>query len=355
MDFEKIKNQPIILYGFGVIGKVILKNLLYLNCDLKGVAVTSLIGNESTEGFDDIRVDVIENWSDFSDSVIIISTSEKYHKEMSLKCESLGFKNVVFLTPELKKEIIFESYRVWLEKCGVDLSKEIINIHGANFINPFKCDVPNSAGLLGQIGNFVVPIVLGDFEVAEEGPYEYGKVMLEKDDIVLDLGANLGTFSVYATSKGCKSYAFEPTNYLVDVIKRHNEMNGNSISVIDLAVSDKSGETEFYTDINTCGGNTLLSDRINSSEKILVKTISVDEFVISNNLEKVDFIKADIEGAERWMLEGAQETIKKFAPKLALCTYHLPDDKEVLTNLILKANPNYKISYKYNKLFAYVE
>ena len=84
----------------------------------------------------------------------------------------------------------------------------------------------------------------------------------------------------------------------------------------------------------------------------VVETITLDDFVKKNNLERVDFIKADIEGFERNMLGGAQETLKNFAPKLALCTYHLPDDPEVMTKLIMQANPNYKIVYGKKKLYA---
>jgi hypothetical protein len=69
---------------------------------------------------------------------------------------------------------------------------------------------------------------------------------------------------------------------------------------------------------------------------------------------KVDFIKADIEGTERDMLKGATSVLKIFAPKLAICTYHLPDDPEVLKNIILKANPNYRIVQLNHKLFAMV-
>ena len=83
-----------------------------------------------------------------------------------------------------------------------------------------------------------------------------------------------------------------------------------------------------------------------------VETITLDSFVKERGLDRVDFIKADIEGYERYMLMGARETLRKFAPKLVLCTYHLPDDAEVLSALIKEANPDYNIVLKHYKLFA---
>lgn len=85
-----------------------------------------------------------------------------------------------------------------------------------------------------------------------------------------------------------------------------------------------------------------------------ISTTTVDNFVQQQGLTHVDFIKVDIEGTERKMLRGATETLKNFAPKLALCTYHLPDNPEVLERIILEANPAYKIVHLRHKLFACV-
>jgi hypothetical protein len=76
--------------------------------------------------------------------------------------------------------------------------------------------------------------------------------------------------------------------------------------------------------------------------------------VEENNISRIDFIKSDIEGAERDMLRGATKVLQKFAPKLAICTYHLPDDPQVLEQIIKEANPDYRVVHISKKLFAAV-
>ena len=100
----------------------------------------------------------------------------------------------------------------------------------------------------------------------------------------------------------------------------------------------------------------MLVSQINDDENTESVTVTtIDEFVRTNNIEKVDFIKADIEGAERDMLRGAAETLKKYAPKLAICTYHLPDDKQVLEGIVKEANPDYNIIHRYKKMYCWVD
>ena len=61
---------------------------------------------------------------------------------------------------------------------------------------------------------------------------------------------------------------------------------------------------------------------------------TIDDYVSENGIVRVDFIKADIEGAERDMLRGVVKILQRFKPKLSICTYHLKDDPEVLESIV---------------------
>jgi hypothetical protein len=61
-------------------------------------------------------------------------------------------------------------------------------------------------------------------------------------------------------------------------------------------------------------------------------------------MDKVDYIKMDIEGAEREALKGAAKTIAQFRPRLFLDANHLADDHQVLPPLIRNLNAKYQLA-----------
>lgn len=351
---EMLFNNPVLLYGLGVVGRAAIIDLKNLDVNIAGIAVTS--AENVLEEYKGIKVCAIDNWKECCNKsiLVLIITSEGYFREIQATLNDRGFHNIIFFDSALRTEVGKLSMKKMLEKHDISIQSNVLSIGNGNYINPFKTETPNSAGLLQQLADYVIPPLFNDYSLVDEGLYEYNDVKLNKDDVVLDLGANMGSFSVYAVSKGCIPYAFEPTPESIEIVKKHSELNGGRINIEPYAVADKCGETALYLNSYSSGGNSIALGGGSKSNCIMVKTITVDEFVDLARLERVDFIKADIEGAERLMLQGAQDTLKKYAPKLALCTYHLPDDKEVLTDLILKANPNYKIEYKWDKLFAHI-
>lgn len=198
----------------------------------------------------------------------------------------------------------------------------------------------------------------------DEGPYEPDALnRVEENDVVFDCGANIGDFSIVAAARGCDVYAFEPSQYIINkYLKKTVELNtglSGKITICPYAVSDEAGEADFLIDMNNIGGsrtNDPLAHTIDKDKCIeeRVQVIRLDDFVEERKIARVDFIKADIEGAERRMLLGAKNILKNFSPKLSICTYHLPDDPEVLRGIILEAQPNYTIIQREHKLHAYV-
>jgi FkbM family methyltransferase len=128
---------------------------------------------------------------------------------------------------------------------------------------------------------------------------------------------------------------------------------GGGIYPVNKGLCGADGEGVLFIFDKTAANSTVVKDCAKAGGGFgKIKLTALDNFVHEQNLEKVDFIKADIEGAERDMLKGARGVLKEFAPKLALCTYHLPDDPETLESLIKDANPNYRVVHISKKLFA---
>ncbi|MDI6802133.1 MAG: FkbM family methyltransferase [Thermodesulfovibrionales bacterium] len=199
--------------------------------------------------------------------------------------------------------------------------------------------------------NLIYPVICNapDFPYSED-PYENEFVKLESGDIVFDCGANIGMFSAYASSIGCKVYAFEPFPKALEYLNITANKNPN-ITVCELALMDKEADFKIMFTPNNIDMGSIVINR-DKEEEILVKGTTIDDFVKKNNINKINFIKADIEGAERNMLLGAKTVLKEFAPKLSICKYHLPDDPIVIKEIILDANPRYIIKECNKKIFA---
>jgi len=193
--------------------------------------------------------------------------------------------------------------------------------------------------------------------LSDEGPYESDSVKIEKDDIVIDAGANMGLFSLFCLEKKVKNvYAFEPQKAVIKILEKNLLLNdtANLIKTVPFGLSDNNKDyiLSLSNSGHAAGSIAIQRNETNHTEEI--HCVTLDTWVKNNNISRVDFIKADIEGAERNMLLGATEILSKFAPRLAICTYHLPDDPTVLENIIIMANPKYIVEHTSHKLFAYV-
>ncbi len=171
-------------------------------------------------------------------------------------------------------------------------------------------------------------------------------IKVEKDDIVIDGGACYGDESIiFADMAGIngKVYAFEFLPENLNIIEKNLNCNPeikNRVKVINNALWNTSN-TNLY--VKEDGPATRCSLLNNIEYTTVVKTKSIDDLVKEENLNKLDFIKLDIEGSELESLIGAEQTIKQFKPKLAISLYHDMEHFSSIPKYIKKIVPEYEL------------
>lgn len=196
------------------------------------------------------------------------------------------------------------------------------------------------------------------------------------DEVIIDCGGYIGDsvekFVLAFGNSVKKIYSFECFQDNIAKIKEKGEElteNGwtGKLIVVPYAVSDKNGRITF-NDIGNPEGGSLPDSRltVQYNEKLApiniveVETKTIDDYLPEN--EKVTLIKMDIEGAEYEALKGAEKTIKKYQPRLAISIYHNPDDYWRICEVIHSFNSEYQFAVRHHQnnhldtvLYAWIE
>ena len=172
------------------------------------------------------------------------------------------------------------------------------------------------------------------------GSYEYHKQRalqheLKIGDVVYDIGANVGFYSLLASALVGETghvYSFEPFPDNLRDLDRHLELNhvGNC-TVIDAAVSSVDGEAIFDPSEDRCMGH------LAASGSLRVRTVTLDGLVSRKQIRPPNLMKIDIEGAEFECLQGASNVIREFHPIIFLAT-HGPEVHSACIQLLAKWN-----------------
>ncbi len=157
---------------------------------------------------------------------------------------------------------------------------------------------------------------------------------LNSDSIVFEIGSHMGfdTEELYKLSNHAIIHGFEPDprNYAILMERSIN----NIAKLNNVAVSDVNGDTDFYlssgvlphptgndyydnndwtasSSLYKFKNHTEIYPWCKTSEVIKVKTITLDEYCKSNNIDKIDFIWMDVQGAEYLVFKGAKDILEK--------------------------------------------
>lgn len=180
-------------------------------------------------------------------------------------------------------------------------------------------------------------------------PYIYREIYFEgiyndilngrNDMVIMDVGSNVGVTVQHFRNHAKKVYAIEPLNAHYEALKKNKEFNNwDNVETFKMAIAGKDGEVTMHPLKNNMTCTSYVNDYGQGGEQVKAQTF--ETFFKENNIEQVDFVKFDVEGAEEDILysEGFTKVADKI--KAIMIEFHHPTWMNLvqhLTNLGFEA------------------
>lgn len=181
------------------------------------------------------------------------------------------------------------------------------------------------------------PNIYGVLAEMEMDVYGTGPTGVREGDIVLDCGADIGTYTRLALNKGASLVvAIEPDLGRESCLERNfqKEIIDGRVMTVRRGVWDKEEILNLSHGVVT-----------GSPEGESISLTTIDKLVTELKLDRVDFIKMDIEGSERKALAGAKGTLTQFKPRLAISSKHFADDVKTIPEIVSSMVPSYTVEH----------
>ena len=170
------------------------------------------------------------------------------------------------------------------------------------------------------IGSGAFGYWLGTYELEKQKFFEK---VVKKDDVVYDIGANVGFYTLLASEligPNGRVFAFEPLPRNIFYLKKHIKLNKlNNIAIIEAAVSDKKGVLNFSEYESNATG------RLGKEGQLKVSSVVLDDLLKDGKILPPNVLKIDVEGAEAEVLKGAGDILSKHRPDIFLSIHDKRD------------------------------
>ncbi|GKX65514.1 FkbM family methyltransferase [Inconstantimicrobium mannanitabidum] len=341
--YERIKNNIVVVFSASKGGKKLVKFLRYNN-----IKVDYILDNNPNaqntyyEGIEIIAPNLVIEKVNINNTVVFLG-SLTYIGEIRKQLLQLGFNRELLISP-LNISDRFGYYlsddiddRKHIEDNIQEIQKVIELLDDEESIYVYKTIVQS------RYENYLNSEKIYADIIIPNQYFDKSIMSLNENETYIDIGAydgdSITNFLKAVNNKYNKIYAFEPEIGLYELLKK-NLNDYMNIEIYNKGLSNVTGKLNF---INSDAGSHIIQSAEEADCSIDV--IKGDDLKI-----KSTFIKMDIEGEEINALEGLQETIKKYKPKLAICIYHRNEFKQLweVPLYIKTLSPDYKIQIRHH-------
>ena len=315
------KDLRIAIYGAGEVGLLVKHYIEANRPDLKIVCFFNKEAKVDFEGIPVYSIKKIQEFKSTFDLVIVASCSNVGIMETILR--HYGVNNSIHLNNVFINEVdaaedctrVDASVKIVeiQEILSSDKSKKIFEL----IANAYKCKhcLKELADYLKEQNKMIYPKNHEQYldfidkasikTIVSAGAYDAGTSLLFLDQL-----KNVE-----------KIYAFEPMydKFKCD-INDSIVVESGKVEIIKKGVFDTTSEVSFYE--NDYASIISKPTDFLPYSTVVIQAVSIDDFVEENNINKIDFIKMDVEGCELPALRGAEKTIAAHRPQLAICIYH---------------------------------
>jgi FkbM family methyltransferase len=139
-------------------------------------------------------------------------------------------------------------------------------------------------------------------------PMQAWRAVLRRGDLFIDVGANVGAYTLWAAELGAEVIAIEPDHDSRERLEDNIALNGYDVSVLPVALAERPGSMRFTTGLDTL--NRLVLDDA-TGPAAAVREVHVDTLDRVIGDRYVAGVKIDVAGAERLVLEGARRALSE--------------------------------------------
>ncbi len=330
LDFN---NSNIVLFGAGMNG-----SLAYQKLKVKYTVVGFSDNNSSRWGCTNEGLQIINpaELKNIENLLVVITVTGKPCKAISEQLDNLNLANLTYF--ELCISENFEQFnRVYNELLIDDFSKK-------TYRNIILGNLLQDESLLKEVFVKNQYFELPEFNLSTP------------KEVFVDCGAFAGDtmeafiFNRAGTFK--KMYCFEPTektyramNFRSERLIKEWALAERQIVLEQKVVGSENGSIFFADEINADKSNRMSNETDKKGQSITIVTL---DSYFENIEDKPTFIKADIEGAEVDLINGAKSIIINHKPQLAICLYHCVDDLFEIPLLLKQLNPEYKMDIRHH-------